>query len=116
MTTDFSTPLLDNDGKLRLRRFAIATISSAIVIASAVAVALHSADPGGGWGVALGVGAMVGFWMCPLAGAVVGNGFHEIMKDKAKAEAATQAAAPASSEDAGSTAGSLLGERHAVPA
>ena len=87
MTTDFSTPLLDNDGKLRIRRFAIATISSAIVIAAGVAVAMYAADPDGGWGVAVGIGARVGFWMCPLAGAVVGNGFHEIMKDKEQAEA-----------------------------
>lgn len=116
MTTDFSTPLLDNDGKLRIRRFAIATISSAIVIAAGVAVAMYAADPDGGWGVAVGIGAMVGFWMCPLAGAVVGNGFHEIMKDKEKAEATARAAAPSRSEDRVNTTGSRVDERHAVPA
>lgn len=82
MTNDFSSPLLSDNGKLRLHRFVIATISSAIVIAGAVAVAMHAADPGGGWGTALGIGAMIGFWMCPLAGAVIGNGFHEMMNDR----------------------------------
>lgn len=116
MTTDFSTPLLDGDGKIRIRRFAIATISSAIVIAGGVAVAMYSADPDGGWGVALGIGAMIGFWMCPLAGAVVGNGFHEIMKDKAKAEATTQSADPARPEDRVGTTAFRVDDRHAVPA
>jgi hypothetical protein len=77
MTDDFSTPLLDDDGKLRIRRFAVATLASAIVMAVGVAFAVHTADPSGGWAVAFGIGGMIGFWMCPLAGAVIGNGYHE---------------------------------------
>ena len=30
---------------------------------------------------------MIGFWVCPLLGAVIGNGYHEIMLDRAKREA-----------------------------
>ena len=87
--TDHSTPLLDDDGKLRMHRFIVATIASAIVIAVGVAVGMHTADPSGGWTVAFGIGAMIGFWMCPLAGALIGNGFHEIMKDRAESEGHT---------------------------
>lgn len=82
MTDDFSTPLLDDDGKLRIRRFMIATLASAVVITVGVTFGMYAADPDGGWAVAFGVGAMIGFWMCPLAGAVIGNGYHEVMKDR----------------------------------
>lgn len=84
MTNDTITPLLDDDGKLRIHRFIIATVASAVVIAAAVALGMHAADPDGGWNVALGIGAMIGFWMCPLAGALIGNGYHEVMKDRAE--------------------------------
>jgi divalent metal cation (Fe/Co/Zn/Cd) transporter len=93
MTNDSTTPLLDDDGKLRMHRFIIATIASALVIAAGVAVGMHSADPDGGWNVAFGIGAMIGFWMCPLAGALIGNGYHEIMKERAEAQAETIAIA-----------------------
>ena len=86
MTDEFSTPLLDEDGKLRLRRFMIATVASAIVIAIGVTFGMYAADPDGGWGAATGVGAMIGFWMSPLAGAVCGNGFHEVMKERTEKE------------------------------
>lgn len=85
MSDDHATPLLDDDGKLRMHRFIVATLASAVVIAVAVAVGIHTADPSGGWGVAFGIGAMMGFWICPLGGALVGNGFHEVMKDRAGA-------------------------------
>ena len=84
MTDDFASPLLDADGKVRMRRFAIATISSAIIITLGVGFAMYAADPSGGWAVAFGIGAMIGFWMCPLAGAVIGNGYHEIQQDRAR--------------------------------
>jgi len=82
MRDDFATPLLDDDGKLRMRRFVVATLSSAVVLAGVVALLMHLAAPDGGWGVAIGVGAMIGFWMCPLPGALIGNGFHEINKHR----------------------------------
>lgn len=88
MSETNDTPMLDDDGKLRMHRFVVATLTSAVVIAAAVAVGIHVAQPDGGWNVAFGVGAMIGFWMCPLAGAVIGNGYHEIMKDRAAAAAA----------------------------
>ncbi|MEQ8839868.1 MAG: hypothetical protein RIB98_02730 [Acidimicrobiales bacterium] len=78
MTDDFSTPLLEDDDRLRMHRFVVATLVSAVIIAVSVSVLMHVADPEGGWGVAAGVGAMFGFWMCPLGGAIFGNGFHEI--------------------------------------
>jgi hypothetical protein len=68
MTDEFSTPLLDEDGKLRMHRFIVATVASAFVITAAVTVLMHLADPDAGWGVAAGVGAMIGFWMSPLPG------------------------------------------------
>jgi hypothetical protein len=89
MTDNRSTPLLDDDGRLRMHRFIVATLSSAVVIAACVAVAMHAADPSGGWNVALGIGAMIGFWTGPLAGALIGNGFHEVMKDRAEAHDGT---------------------------
>lgn len=82
MTDDNATPLLDDDGRLRMHRFVVATISSAVVITTAVTFGMYAADPDGGWAVAFGVGAMIGFWMGPLLGAVIGNGYHEIMKDR----------------------------------
>ena len=59
---------------------------AAIVIAIGVTFGMYAADPDGGWGAATGVGAMIGFWMSPLAGAVCGNGFHEVMKERAEKE------------------------------
>jgi hypothetical protein len=100
MSETNDSPMLDDDGKLRMHRFVVATLTSAVVIAVAVAVGIHLAQPDGGWAVAFGVGAMIGFWMCPLAGAVVGNGYHEIMKDRAAAAATAPAATVA--DDAGS--------------
>lgn len=82
MTDDFSTPLLDGDGKLRLRRFVIASVASAVVMTVGVGLAMYAADPSGGWAVSFGIGAMIGFWMCPLAGALIGNGYHEVMKER----------------------------------
>lgn len=79
------TPLFDADGKLRMGRFMVATIASAIAIGALTTWAVHAAAPEGGWSVAIGIGAMIGFWMCPLAGAVFGNGLHEIAKDREKA-------------------------------
>lgn len=102
MSETNDSPMLDDDGKLRMHRFVVATLTSAVVIAVAVTVGIHLAQPDGGWTVALGVGAMIGFWMCPLAGAVIGNGYHEIMKDRAAAAAATPTATVA--DDAGGTA------------
>ena len=87
MSDDFSTPLLDDDGKLRMRRFLIATLSSAVVMTIGVALGVYAADPSGGWAVAFGIGAMIGFWICPLMGGLIGNGYHEVMKDRAKAAA-----------------------------
>jgi len=82
MSDEFASPLLDDDGKLRMRRFAIATVASAVVLAAVVALLMHLADPDAGWGVAIGVGAMIGFWMSPLPGSLIGNGFHEINKHR----------------------------------
>ena len=96
MTNEFSSPLLDADGETRVRRFAVATLASAFVIAAFVSVAMYAASPEGGWGVAIGVGAMTGFWMCPLGGAVFGNGMHEIAKERAERR---ETAAPSSAID-----------------
>ncbi|MEZ5165530.1 MAG: hypothetical protein R2695_03205 [Acidimicrobiales bacterium] len=77
-----SAELFDDDGKLRMKRFIVATLASAVAIAVLVGVLMHVAAPDGGWATAMGVGAMIGFWMCPLGGAVFGNGLHEIDKDR----------------------------------
>ncbi len=88
MTDEFSTPLLEADDQDRMHRFVVATLVSAVVLGAVVTVLIHVADPDGGWGVAAGVGAMIGFWMCPLGGAVFGNGGFEIAKERRQERAA----------------------------
>ena len=74
--------LFDSDGRLRMRRFLIACVSFALVLAAGTALLVHTTAPEGGWTVAIAIGAMIGFWMSPLGGAVFGNGLHEIEKDR----------------------------------
>ncbi len=78
------TPFFDADDSRRMARFMTATISSLFVLAGLTTLLVHALSPESGWTVAMGVGAMLGFWMSPLAGAVVGNGYHEIVADRAK--------------------------------
>lgn len=87
------TRLLDPGDVTRMHRFVVATLVSAVIITIATTVLMHTAAPDGGWGVAFGVGAMTGFWMSPLAGAVIGNGFHELEHDRLEA-AAHESATP----------------------
>jgi opacity protein-like surface antigen len=79
-------PMFDGDGQLRMRRFLIACASFAVALAAATALLVHAVSPEGGWNVAIAIGAMIGFWMSPLGGAVFGNGLHEIKKER-RAEA-----------------------------
>ena len=58
----------------------------------ATAIILKLTAPVDTWTAAFGLGAMIGFWTSPLLGALIGNGYHEIMADRAKA--AAQAPAP----------------------
>jgi hypothetical protein len=74
--------LFDEDGQVRMRRFLIACVSFAIVLAAATTLLVRVTSPDNGWGSALGIGAMIGFWMSPLGGAVFGNGLHEITKER----------------------------------
>lgn len=92
--SETNAPLVDNDGTVRLRRFAFATGVSAILITGVVAVVLGLTAPVGTWPAAVGLGAMVGFWMSPLLGALIGNGYHEIMHDRAQRAATEPVARP----------------------
>ena len=76
-------PLVDGRDIDRVRIVVIFTIAAAFLVGAGVAVAFHAFGPEYGWGAAIGVGAMVGFWTCPLFGAVVGNGLHEFRLEKA---------------------------------
>ena len=75
-----------------MRRFLIGTAIGAVLLTAGTTITMIILTPDGGWTAALGVGAMIGFWMSPLGGAVIGNGYHEHMLDRAKAEA--EAAVP----------------------
>lgn len=95
--SEFNPPLTNADGDLRLRRFAVATVSSAILVAAVTGVILKMTAPVDTWTAAVGLGAMIGFWVSPLLGALIGNGYHEIMADRATREVAEPATATDSS-------------------
>ncbi|MEM7143465.1 MAG: hypothetical protein AAF548_20790 [Actinomycetota bacterium] len=82
--SDFATPLGDESDARRVRRFALATLASAIAVTAVTAAVLGLLAPVDKWEAALGLGAMIGFWMSPLLGVVIGNGYHEIAESRAK--------------------------------
>ncbi|MDG2028258.1 MAG: hypothetical protein P8J50_14215 [Acidimicrobiales bacterium] len=82
--SDFASPLVDENDALRFRRWVIATVVSAVVVSVGTALALKSFAPVDQWPAAFGLGAMVGFWLCPLTGAVIGNGYHESLQSREK--------------------------------
>lgn len=102
--SEFDSPLVNADGAIRLRRFATATLASFAVVTAVTTILMASLAPGvDTWAAAVGLGAMIGFWTSPLLGAVIGNGYHEILKDRAEAQAAapTPTGAPASAPASG---------------
>ena len=82
-----ATAFFESDERLRMRRFLIGTAIGAVLLTAGTTITMAVLAPDGGWTVAFGVGAMIGFWMAPLGGVVFGNGYHEMMADRAKAEA-----------------------------
>ena len=74
---DFDNPLLEPSDQNRMKTVAIAIAVSFVVITAVVAVMVYTMQPDWGTEGAFGAGLFVGFWMCPLAGGVAGNGIHE---------------------------------------
>ena len=75
--------LLEESDQLRIKAIVIACLVSAVVITGLVTWMMAMLSDDGSFVVCLGVGAMIGFWMCPFAGSVIGNGWYESRKDRA---------------------------------
>jgi hypothetical protein len=84
-----ATPMSDNEMMLepedaqRVKTVAFAIVVAMMVVSAVTAALFYAAAPEfGGWA-ALGTGAMLGFWTCPLFGGVAGNGLHEWRMEQA---------------------------------
>ncbi len=71
------SPMLEPSDVDRMKTVTIALVVSLVVITGVVGALIYLLEPDWGAAGAFGIGAFVGFWMCPLAGGVAGNGIHE---------------------------------------
>jgi hypothetical protein len=54
-----------------------------VVLTAIITLTYQLVDPTHGWLGSLGVGLGASMWLCVLAGAVVGNGIHELRHERA---------------------------------
>jgi len=75
--------MLEPSDSQRVKTVAFAIIVSIFVVGAITAGLFYAAAPEHGAWAAIGTGAMVGFWTCPLFGGVAGNGLHEWRQEQA---------------------------------
>lgn len=79
--------MLEPEDQNRVKTVAFAMVVALVLISALTAGLFYAAAPEFGVWAAVGTGAMVGFWTCPLFGGVAGNGLHEWRVEQAEATA-----------------------------
>lgn len=72
----------------RVKTVAFAIVVALVLVGALTAALFYAAAPEFGPWAAIGTGAMMGFWTCPLFGGVAGNGLHEWRMEQAEVEEA----------------------------
>ncbi len=80
--SDIETMLEPEDAQ-RVKTVVFAMIVALVLVGAVTAALFYAAAPEFGAWAALGTGAMLGFWTCPLFGGVAGNGLHEWRQEQA---------------------------------